>query len=488
MTIRNGRFLLLSLARHLASCMTNLPVSATPAVSDAVEEKSLRPAPVVAFHTLGCKANQLETATLAGDFQELGWKLGSFDEPADVYVINTCTVTERADQESRRMIRRARLSNPAARVAVTGCYAQVAPEELAAQDGVSFVIGNNFKDELAAIINATPAASISGQPLVRVSDIDKSRIMVGASSAGIDRTRGSLKIQDGCDYKCTYCIIWQARGPSRSLSVADVKFQLGRMLFDGFKEITLTGINIGQYEHESPDGRRADLADLLAELVTLPGRFRLRLTSLDPMEVTDKLIDVVGQSGGKICPHFHLSAQSADDAVLKRMGRRHHVSGMQAVCERITAEIPDACIGSDIITGFPGETDALFESTLATLNDTPMHYLHVFSYSARTGTPAADFPDAVPEREKRRRAQILRDWSDARHLAYRRRFLGRELEVLVEDGLDEQGRPRGMSENYLKVAITAVRQFSPNDWVWVRLATVTPDETIGLPEPVSRLS
>jgi threonylcarbamoyladenosine tRNA methylthiotransferase MtaB len=461
------------------------------------EEDATRPAlPIVAFHTLGCKANQLETATLANDFRELGWELGSFDEPADVYVINTCTVTERADQESRRMIRRARLSNPASRVAVTGCYAQVAPEELAAQDGVNFVIGNNFKDELAAIVSAAPVASMAGPPLVRVSEIDKSRIMVGASSAGIDRTRGSLKIQDGCDYKCTYCIIWQARGPSRSLPVADVRFQLGRMLFEGFKEITLTGINIGQYEHESPDGRsRADLADLLAELVTLPGRFRLRLTSLDPMEVTDKLIDVVARSGGKICPHFHLSAQSADDAVLKRMGRRHHVSKMRAVCERIVADIPDACIGSDIITGFPGETVALFESTLAALNDTPMHYLHVFSYSARKGTPAADFPDAVPEREKRRRAQTLRNWSEARHLAYRRRFLGRELDVIVEDGVDEQGRPRGMSENYLKITLVngrlvsegETKPLSPrlrcvgaNDRIQAHITEATPDETVGI--------
>lgn len=421
---------------------TNLPAS----------ELSSEPMPTVAFHTLGCRANQLETSTLATDFRNLGWELGSFDEPADVYVINTCTVTERADQESRRMIRRAKLSNPNARIAVTGCYAQVAPDELAAQNGVSFVIGNNFKDELAAIVSNAPAGEVNGTPFVKVSDIDKSRIMVGASSAAIDRTRGSLKIQDGCDYKCTYCIIWEARGLSRSLPVADVKHQLGRMLFDGFQEIMLTGINIGQYEHDG-----ADLADLLQELITLPGRFRLRLTSLDPMEVTDKLIDTVANSDGKICPYFHLSAQSADDWVLKRMGRRHHVAGMQAVCEKIVERMPDACIGSDLIVGFPGETETRFESTLAALEATPMHYLHVFSYSARKGTPAATFAEAVPEREKKRRAQALRSWSNERHLAYRERFLGQELDVLVEEGLDEQGRPRGMSENYLKVTLENIR-------------------------------
>ena len=431
--------------------------------------------PTVAFHTLGCKANQLETSTLAEDFRNLGWELSSFDEPADVYVINTCTVTERADQESRRMIRRAKLSNPNARIAVTGCYAQVAPDELAAQTGVSFVIGNNFKDELATIVTNAAATESDGTPFVKVSDIDKSRIMVGASSAAIDRTRGSLKIQDGCDYKCTYCIIWEARGLSRSLSVADIKHQLGRMLFDGFQEIMLTGINIGQYEHDG-----ADLADLLRELVSLPGRFRLRLTSLDPMEVTDKLIDAVAESDGKICPYFHLSAQSADDWILKRMGRRHHVAGMQSVCEKIMARMPDACIGSDLITGFPGETEARFESTLNALNATPMHYLHVFSYSARKGTPAATFPDAIPEREKKRRAQQLRAWSQERHLDYRKRFLGRELDVLVEEGVNEQGWPRGMSENYLKITVGNARLLASDDEIHAPDDNLSTENTMGL--------
>lgn len=459
----------------LAACgkineMNPTQAQADPAPAPPETPQTGRETPrTVAFHTLGCKANQLETSTLATGFEDQGWQIVPFDEPAEVYVVNTCTVTERSDQESRRMVRRARLSNPEASIAVTGCYAQVSPEELAALDGVSFVIGNNFKDQLVDIVQNAP---ISDQPLVQVSDIDKSRIMVGASAGDIGRTRGSLKIQDGCDYKCTYCIIWEARGLSRSLPVDDIKFQLGKMVFEGFKEIVLTGINIGQYEHEG-----TDLADLLSELIQLPGQFRLRLTSLDPMEVTDKLIEVVAASNGKICPHFHLSAQSAEDFVLKRMGRRHHVKDMLHVCETIAAKIPHASVGSDIIVGFPGETAECFEATYETLKNTYMNYFHVFSYSKRKGTPAASFEEQVPEREKKARAQRLRDLSDAKSLAYRERFLGQTLEVIVEEG-----GIQGMSENYIKVQLISNEfELKPNDRVQVEVNEINLDAVIGKP-------
>ena len=417
----------------------------------------------VAFYTLGCKANQLETSTLAQDFKKAHWSVVPFDEAASVYVINTCTVTERSDVESRRIVRRAKLSNPEARIVVTGCYAQVSPEELAALPGVTHVIGNNHKDEILAIVENTP---LSDKPVVQVSEIDKSRIMAGASSAAIDRTRGSLKIQDGCDFKCTYCIIWEARGLSRSLPMEDIKAQLQRMIWEGFREIVLTGINIGQYEHES-----ADLADLLAELVTLEGDFRLRLSSLDPVEVTDKLIDVMADSP-KICPYFHLSAQSAEDVVLKRMGRRHHVADMERVCARIAEKMPDACVGSDIIVGFPGETPERFQSTYDVLSRVNMNYFHVFSYSKRKGTPAASFPDQVPEREKKARAARLRELSDTKNLAYRQHFIGRELTVIVEDS-----GQKGMSENYIPVQLNKTLQ--ANDKATITLSKVDQDGSYG---------
>lgn len=427
----------------------------------------------IAFYTLGCKTNQLETATLADSFADLGWEIVPFDEAAEVYVINTCTVTERADKECRRIIRRAHLSNPKARIAVTGCYAQVAPEAVASLEGVGYVIGNQLKEELPTILRTIP---VGERPFISITEIDKSRVMTGASKAGLNtdgssRTRGSLKIQDGCDYKCTYCIIWEARGPSRSLPMADLKEALARMVDplwgDHYKEVMLTGINIGQYQEGE-----ADLPELLKELISIPGDFRLRLTSLDPLEVTEKLIDTMAASNGKICPHIHLSAQSAEDTVLKRMGRRHHVKDMRAICEYIDRVLPDCQIGSDIIVGFPGESDERFEATFQNLADCPMHYFHVFSYSKRPGTPAADFPDQLPERVKKDRAQRLRDLSAQKNEAYRKRFISRNLAVIIEeDGF-------GTAENYMKVEVQT--EASPNTMLSVQITSVDSETTKGI--------
>jgi threonylcarbamoyladenosine tRNA methylthiotransferase MtaB len=418
----------------------------------------------VAFHTLGCKTNQLETSTLANEFKTHGWQIVPFEAAASLYIINTCTVTEKGDQESLRMIRRAKLSNPEGRIAVTGCYAQVAPDELAKEKGIHYIIGNNFKDKIFSITQEIPATDT---PYVNVSEIDKSRIMEGASAAAVGRTRGSLKIQDGCDYKCTYCIIWEARGLSRSLPVEDIKAHLTHMVAEGFHEIVLTGINIGQYQ----DGKK-DLADLLSELIELPGNFRLRLSSLDPLEVPLKLIEVVANAQGKIAPHFHLSAQSAEDTVLKRMARRHHVAEFQEVCQTIHQLMPHACIGSDIIVGFPGETDERFESTFQVLSTVPIHYFHTFSYSKRKGTPAADFPDQVPLRIKKERAKRLTQLSEEKNLCFRQQFLGKHLHVIVEEG-----GLKGMSENYLKISLNTA--FPVNTLVQVQITQVTPEETHG---------
>ena len=429
------------------------------------------PVKTIAFHTLGCKTNQLETSTLSDQFAGQGWQTVSFDDPASVYVINTCTVTERADQDSRRAIRRAKLGNPDACVVVTGCYAQVAPGEVAGLPGVNFVIGNAEKDRIPEILAATP---IPRTPLVRVSDIDKSRVLEGASRAAIDRTRGSLKIQDGCDYKCTYCIIWEARGPSRSLPVEDLKIHLKRMIDEGFKEIGLTGINIGQYDDEG-----ADLSDLLGALMRVEGDFRLRLTSLDPLEVTSRLIDTVAEGVrlGKLCPHFHLSAQSAEDTVLKRMARRHHAAEMLSVCDEIARKIPGCSVGSDIIVGFPGENAEKFEITYRNLEHCAMNYFHVFSFSRRKGTPAAAFPEQAPEREKKQRAQRLRALSDAKSLAYRTQFVGQTLSIIVE-AITPKNIIKGMSENYIHISLSSGAQvFQPNDQVQVRVDEVKLDET-----------
>ncbi|MDH4379859.1 MAG: tRNA (N(6)-L-threonylcarbamoyladenosine(37)-C(2))-methylthiotransferase MtaB [Vampirovibrionales bacterium] len=410
----------------------------------------------VAFYTLGCKTNQLESATLAQQFTGEGWQVVPFDHSAQVYVINSCTVTQRSDNETQRVIRRAKLANPSAQIAVTGCYAQVAPEEVAAQPGVTHVVGNDLKGQLTKLVLANTVNLVEEEPVapphVWVQDIDKSRMVEGATQGGIDRTRASLKIQDGCDFQCTYCIIWEARGKSRSLPVADLLLSLQRLVDEGFTEVVLTGINIGQYQCPTTE---ANLATLLREMLALQGTFRLRLSSLDPYEVTPELIAVLKEcarfgatEGSSICPHIHLSAQSGEDFVLKRMGRRHHAVDVARVCEELTQAVPNMAIGSDIIVGFPGETAERFEATAALLASIPMHYYHVFSYSKRKGTPAAGFPDQVPEREKKARANRLKAQSDAAWLAYRESFINYPLTMVVET----DGR-KGVTENYIHVAL-----------------------------------
>jgi threonylcarbamoyladenosine tRNA methylthiotransferase MtaB len=257
--------------------------------------------------------------------------------------------------------------------------------------------------------------------------------------------------------------------------VADIRRQLEEMLAEGFKEIVLTGINIGQYEDQG-----TDLAGLLEALIAVPGDFRLRLTSLDPLEVSDRLIEVMAASGGKIAPHVHLSAQSAEDYVLRRMARRHHVAEFEHVCHTIARLLPEASLGSDIIVGFPGESDERFEATYRVLEAVPMNYFHVFSYSRRRGTPAATFEDQVPERVKKARANRLIALSEAKHFAFRQRFLGRALSVVVEESLE-----KGMSENYLKIHLDPNgHALTANDLVQVRVTAVEAEETWGQVEAI----
>jgi threonylcarbamoyladenosine tRNA methylthiotransferase MtaB len=425
--------------------------------------------PSVAFFTLGCKTNQLETSAIAQQFRQAGWQVVGFEDAASLYVINSCTVTERADRDTQRTIRKARLNNPHAKIAVTGCYAQVAPVEVSELPGVDYVLGNAEKANVAEIIGQYPDLT---QPLVKVSELDKSRVMAAGQEGGLDRTRASLKIQDGCDYKCTYCIIWEARGPSRCLPVADLQAQVRQLVDEnGFKEIVLTGINIGQYldatfttEATTSPNRPADLSDLLLALVPLcEGKARLRLSSLDPLEVDERLIAVMAQHSQTICPHVHLSAQSATDKVLKLMARRHHVADFTRICHQLKAAIPGVCIGSDIIVGFPGETEADYLQTRQVLEETPIDYFHVFAYSRRKGTPAATMRPQVPQRVIQWRSGDLSALSAAKFLAYRQGVMGKHLTVIVEHMSDtpDTDTPhagkrvqKGMSAEYLRVSFT----------------------------------
>ena len=431
----------------------------------------------VTFVTLGCKTNLLESSALAKQFKTLGWQVVPESQPASLYVFNTCTVTENADAESRRLIRKAKRNNPSARIAVTGCYAQVSPETFQSLGGVDFVIGNNFKDNLPHIVATQFAnfyADLADGPMMLVDEFEKSRELVSAtgSAAGIARTRGSLKIQDGCDYKCTYCIIWQGRGPSRCLPVGQVVSQVQQMVDAGFKDISITGINIGQYK----DGQ-AELPQLLQAIIdgVVNETYQLRLTSLDPLEVTDALMETMANSGGKIAPHVHLSTQSADDGVLKAMARRHHVDELQYVCSRLQALMPDICIGSDIIVGFPTETEAAFQRTMAVLADLPMHYMHVFRYSPRKGTPAATMKPQVQESKRKDRAVALIALANQKRRAFYESFVGKTFPLLLES-IQPDGCLEGITPNYLRLrvpsALVEQHQLEANQLIQVTVGDV----------------
>jgi threonylcarbamoyladenosine tRNA methylthiotransferase MtaB len=460
----------------------------------------------VAFYTMGCKTNLLEASVLSKQFEALGWQVLPYSALADLYVFNTCTVTEKADAEARRLIRQLKRRNEQARIAVTGCYVQVSPDTFKAMDGVDFIIGNSFKDNLSELVathfEVKPLQledAIQQTPHIWLDEFEKSRTLENtvAASAGLGRTRGSLKIQDGCDYKCTYCIIWKGRGPSRSLPPTEAVRGLRRLVAEGFHDITLTGINIGQYEWGEKEGETQaealDLADLLEVMCQeVEGAYKLRLTSLDPLEVTDKLMETVARWPEKIAPHFHLSTQSADDGVLKAMARRHHSADLKRVCSRIIELMPHAAIGSDVIVGFPSESKEAFERTYKAISELPMHYIHVFRYSPRPGTPAATAKPQVPEYQRKERAQRLTALALQKKEAFYRQFTGQTLEVLLEHQ-NETGAWEGVTPNYLKVLLPAnsCYSFSPNTRVSARIGNYWTGEAIeasflaALPSPYS---
>jgi threonylcarbamoyladenosine tRNA methylthiotransferase MtaB len=436
----------------------------------------------VAFITLGCKANLLESSALAEQFRLMGWEVKDAEACASLYVFNTCTVTERADAESRRLVRKLKRQNPEARIAVTGCYAQVSPETFKPL-GVDFIIGNNFKDDLPRIVAeqfANYYADLHGGAMILVDEFEKSRELVTPIGhyAGIARTRGSIKIQDGCDYKCTYCIIWQGRGPSRSLPVAEVVKHIAHMVHEGFKDITITGINIGQYHHAGQD-----LADLLQAIYTqVEGDYQLRLSSLDPLEVTEKLMLAMAHCGGKVAPHVHLSSQSADDGVLKAMARRHHVADLVRVCNRLVELMPNVAIGSDMIVGFPTETSEAFERSVQVIDSIPMHYLHVFRYSPRLGTPAAEMRPQVQDSIRKARAKRLIDLAERKKSEFYQRFVGQTLSMLCEQINATDGSLEGITENYLRVRIpqqeVSTHSLIPNQRISVTLGAYHADEGV----------
>ena len=401
----------------------------------------------VAFHTLGCKLNFSETATIASQMEAADFEKVPFDSKADVYVINTCSVTENADKRFKEIVKKTQKINEKAFVAAVGCYAQLKPEALADVDGVDLVLGATEKFNLTAYLNDLTKQEVG---TVHACEIEEADFYVGGYAVG-ERTRAFLKVQDGCDYKCTYCTIPLARGISRSDTLENVLKNAQEIASKGIKEIVLTGVNIGDYG-KGEFGNKKHLHtffDLVQALEKIPGISRLRISSIEPNLLKNETIDMVSKSRVFV-PHFHIPLQSGSDTVLKKMKRRYLTGLYRDRITTIQRQMPHACIGVDVIVGFPGETEEDFLETYAFLNQLGVSYLHVFTYSERDRTEAASMSEVVPMAVRNKRSKMLRGLS----VKLRRAFYESQIETkrtVLFEGENKEGYIHGFTENYVKV-------------------------------------
>ncbi len=421
--------------------------------------------PKVAFHTLGCKVNFYDTEAIWQRFKQAGYEQVPFDDKADVYVINTCTVTNTGDKKSRQMIRRAVRTNPDAVVAVTGCYAQVAPKEIAAIHGVDVVVGNDRKAtivDLVAQVSKEQQPYEEQQPIQAVGNILKTREFEEMDVPYFEeRARANLKIQDGCNNFCTFCLIPFARGLIRSRKPENIMLQARKLANAGYREIILTGIHTGGYGADL-DGYR--LSHLLEDLEQIDNLYRIRISSIEASEIDDHLIEVLGRSK-KVCKHLHIPLQAGHDEVLKRMNRHYTAAEFAEKLQKVRKALPDIAITSDVIVGFPGETDEFYESTERFVQDQAFAQLHVFPYSVRKGTAASRFTDQVAEDVKEARVARMIAISEQLTASYAKEHLGQLVEVVTEEPYHAEGQAPGVgpngapgfwvvghADNYLRVA------------------------------------
>jgi len=410
----------------------------------------------VAFHTLGCKLNFSETSAISRQFENAGYGINNFDEGADVYVINTCSVTDQADTKCRYTVRNALRKSPDAKVVVIGCYAQLKPKEIAEIPGVDLVLGASEKFQVLDYVDGISKSTGKGE--VHTSEVHHANSFEEAFSFG-DRTRSFLKVQDGCDYKCAFCTIPNARGNSRSNSIEKVVAEANKIAAMGVKEIVLTGVNIGDFGKQpflSASGktrfkRKEHFIDLIKELDKVEGIERFRISSIEPNLCTEKVIDFVCRSQ-KFMPHFHMPLQSGSDVILKQMRRRYKTELYKDRIDFIKLLMPHCCIGVDVIVGFPGETEELFLETVAFLEKMDVSYLHVFTYSERENTAAFDMEGVVPVAERKRRNKVLRALSDKKRMAFYNSHLGQRRPALIEQS-KFPGFMTGYTDNYVKVEL-----------------------------------
>lgn len=441
--------------------------------NQTAEPANLFEGKTVAFHTLGCKLNFSETSTIARLFYEKGFRKTAFDQAADVYVINTCSVTENADKECRQIVKSALGQNPEAFVAVVGCYAQLKPQEIARIEGVDVVLGASEKFKLLNYI------SLSGKHTsaeVHNCEIGEVNSFSGAYSVG-DRTRSFLKVQDGCDYSCTFCTIPLARGKSRSDTIENVLENARKIAASGVKEIVLTGVNLGDFGYGVEIGgdvkkrKQYTFLDLAKALDEVEGIERIRISSIEPNLLKDEVIEFVAQSR-RFVPHFHIPLQSGSNAILKQMKRRYQRELYAERVAKIKSLMPDCCIGVDVIVGFPGETEELFLETYRFIQELDISYLHVFTYSERDNTEAISMPGVVPPAERKKRNKMLRILSAKKLHAFYEKNLGMTHSVLFEQE-NKDGFMYGFSENYVKIKYPFTPQLVNNR---VRVNTSKIDE------------
>jgi threonylcarbamoyladenosine tRNA methylthiotransferase MtaB len=400
----------------------------------------------VAFYTLGCKVNQYETEAMTELFEKEGYEITDFDQYADVYVINTCTVTNLGDRKSRQMIRRAKKLNKHSIVAVVGCYAQTAAEEISKIKGVNLIIGTKDRSRIVELINQIKEQE---EQINVVQDIMTTREFEDMKvTAYKERTRAFLKIQEGCNQFCSYCIIPYARGPVRSRKPEDIVEEVQQLAQNGFKEIVFAGIHVASY---GKDLKNTNLLDIIKRVHDIEGIERLRLSSIEPMILTEEFVENAARLP-KLCPHYHISLQSGCDATLKRMNRKYTTAEYREVVNRLRANFPDVAITTDVMVGFPGETEQEFEESKRFVDEISFAQVHVFKYSPRKGTPSVTFPNQVSPEEKERRSKIMIELSANSEKRFCDKFIGREMEVLFEQQVKEQdGYYEGLTPNYIRV-------------------------------------
>lgn len=398
----------------------------------------------VAFLTLGCKVNQYDSDAMRSLFLSRGYV--PTEKDADIYVINTCSVTSIGDKKSRQLIRRIRREHPGAIIAAAGCYAQLSPAEVEAA-GCDVVVGNQNRARIVDYIEEA-AAGRAGSHVVDIMQVAEFENLI-VTPEGEEKTRAFVKVQEGCDNYCTFCIIPYARGRLKSRRPDDAVAEVSLLAEKGYREIVLTGIHLGNYGVDLRDGTR--LSTLVRWLLAIPGISRIRLGSIESVEVSDELIRIL-RTESRVCRHLHLPIQSGSDAVLARMHRHYRLAEFKKLIETLREKIPGLALTTDLIVGFPGETEALFEETLETLRELRFSGIHVFPYSPRTGTPAAGYPDQVPPAVKKERVHRVEALEKEIAATYRRAFLGKTVRVLAEE--IREGRWEGLSDEYIRVAFT----------------------------------